>query len=131
VSAVGVIANLARPGRQRHRLYDLRIRLEREMAGTAQTDRAVRDASGGPADQNVGSGTSQFAAIQAVAPSLNVEYSPIGVRNADQIERAVAAFACAPNGGLIVTSGTRQFMHREFIIALAKRGGSSPSLQFF
>jgi putative ABC transport system substrate-binding protein len=62
-----------------------------------------------------------LAAIQAVAPSLGVELSPLGVRSADEIERAVAAFARAPKGGLIVTSGTRQFMHREFIIALAAR----------
>ena len=72
-------------------------------------------------DQDVGSGISLLAAIQAVAPSLGVELSPVGVRNADEIERAVAAFARAPKGGLIVTSGTRQFMHREFIIALAVR----------
>jgi putative ABC transport system substrate-binding protein len=62
-----------------------------------------------------------LAAIQAVAPSFGVELSPLGVRNADEIERAVAAFVRAPNGGLIVTSGTQQFMHREFITALAVR----------
>jgi putative ABC transport system substrate-binding protein len=72
-------------------------------------------------DQDVGSGTSQLAAIQAVAPSLGVELSPLGVRDADEIERTIAAFARTPNGGLIVTSGTRQIMHREFITALAVR----------
>ncbi len=50
------------------------------------------------------SGTSQFAVIQAVAPSLRVEVSPVNVRDAAEIERAVAAFARAPNGGLIVTA---------------------------
>ena len=51
------------------------------------------------------SGIGQFAAIQAVAPSLGVEVSPVNVRDAAEIERAVAAFARVPNGGLIVTAG--------------------------
>ena len=50
-------------------------------------------------------GTSQFAVIQAVAPSLGVEVSPVNVRDAGEIERAVAAFARSANGGLIVTAG--------------------------
>ena len=37
-------------GRQRHRFHELRIQPERQMAGTAQTDRAKRDASGGPSE---------------------------------------------------------------------------------
>ena len=41
----------------------------------------------------LGSGTSQFAAIQAVAPSLRVEVNPVNVRDAGEIERAVTAFA--------------------------------------
>ena len=50
------------------------------------------------------SGAGQFAAIQAVAPSLGVEVIPINVRDAGEIERAITAFARAPNGGLIVTA---------------------------
>ena len=50
------------------------------------------------------SGIGQFGAIQAVAPSLGVEVSPINVRDAGEIERAVAAFARSSNGGLIVTA---------------------------
>ena len=49
------------------------------------------------------SGIGQFGAIQAVAPSLGVEVSPINVRDAGEIERAVAAFARSSNGGLVVT----------------------------
>ena len=55
-------------------------------------------------DPATASGTGQFAAIQAVAPSLRVEVSPINMRDAGEIERAVAAFARSPNGGLIVTA---------------------------
>ena len=64
-----------------------------------------RDAGGGPSGSRLAaSGDSQFAAIQAVAPSLRVEVNPLDVRDAGEIERAVAAFARAPNGGLIVTA---------------------------
>jgi len=72
-------------------------------------------------DPALGSGTSQFAAIQAVAPSLRVEVNPVGVRDATEIERALAAFAHAPDGGLIVTGGGSQQLHRDLIVALAAR----------
>jgi putative ABC transport system substrate-binding protein len=45
----------------------------------------------------------QFGAIQAMAPSLGVELRPIDIRDASEIENAVAAFANSANGGLIVT----------------------------
>ena len=48
-------------------------------------------------------GIGQFGVIQAVAPSLGVEVSPVNMRDAGEIERAVAAFARSANGGLIVT----------------------------
>jgi putative ABC transport system substrate-binding protein len=67
------------------------------------------------------SGASQFTAIQTVAPSLRVEVSPVNTRDAGEIERAVAAFARAPNGGLIVTAGPAVTPHRELIITLAAR----------
>jgi putative ABC transport system substrate-binding protein len=66
-----------------------------------------------------GAGTSQFAAIQSVAPSLRVEVSPVNMRDAGEIERAVAAFARSPNGGLIVTEGAPASLHRDLIIVLA------------
>ena len=72
-------------------------------------------------DPAQGSGTSQFAAIQAVAPSLRVEVNPVNVRDAGEIERAVAAFARSPNGGLIVTAGAAATLHRDLIITLAAR----------
>jgi putative tryptophan/tyrosine transport system substrate-binding protein len=72
-------------------------------------------------DATQGSGTSQFAAIQSVAPSLSVEVNPVNMRDAGEIERAVAAFARAPGGGLIVTAGAASTRHRTLIIALAAR----------
>jgi putative ABC transport system substrate-binding protein len=71
-------------------------------------------------DSTQSSGIGQFAAIQAVAPSLRVEVNPINVRDAGEIERAVTAFARGPNDGLIVTSGAAQ-LHRELIVTLAAR----------
>src|SRR5262249_12888341 len=40
-------------------------------------------------DTEVGSGASQFAVIQALAPSLRVEVSPVNVADEGQIERDV------------------------------------------
>src|SRR5712671_2086588 len=68
-----------------------------------------------------GTGTSQFAAIQTAAPSLRVEVNPINMRDAGEIERAVAAFARSPNGGLIVTGTATATLHRNLIITLAAR----------
>ena len=72
-------------------------------------------------DPAIAAGIGQFGAIQAVAPSLGVEVSPVNVRDAGEIERAVAAFARAPNGGLIVTASALAIVHRDLIIALAAR----------
>ena len=56
-------------------------------------------------DPAVPAGIGQLAAIQAVAPSLGVELTPIDMRDPGEIERAVTAFARGPNGGLVVTRG--------------------------
>jgi putative ABC transport system substrate-binding protein len=64
------------------------------------------------------SGTGQFAAIQAVAPSLRMEVSPVNVRDASEIERAITAFARSP-GGLILTGSALAVVHRDLIITLA------------
>ena len=62
-----------------------------------------------------------FGGIQSVAPALGVELRPIDTRDAGEIERAVAAFAGEPNGGLIAASGSGVLLHRELIVALAAR----------
>jgi putative ABC transport system substrate-binding protein len=66
-------------------------------------------------------GTGQLGAIQAAAPSLRVEVSPVNTRDAGEMERAVAAFARSPNGGLIVAASGPATMHRDLIITLAAR----------
>jgi putative ABC transport system substrate-binding protein len=63
----------------------------------------------------------QLGAIQAAAPSLGVELSQIDARDPDTIERQIAAFARAPNGGLVMTAGPQGPVLRELIISLAAR----------
>ena len=67
-------------------------------------------------DPTIASGIGQFAAVQAVAPSLGVELSPVNVRDAPEIERAVTAFARSNHGGLIVTASALANRHRELIV---------------
>ena len=70
-------------------------------------------------DQTNPSGIAQFAAIQAVAPSLGVEVSPVNMRNANEIESSIASFARTANGGLIVTGSASASGYSETIIKLA------------
>jgi putative ABC transport system substrate-binding protein len=67
-------------------------------------------------------GMAQFGVIQAAASPLRVEVVPVSMRDADEIERAVAAFARSPNGGLITTpGGAGAQLHRNLIVTLATR----------
>jgi putative ABC transport system substrate-binding protein len=50
-----------------------------------------------------------------------MEVNPVNMRDADETERAVAAFAHSPNGGLIVTASAAATLHRNLIITLAAR----------
>ena len=70
-------------------------------------------------DAAISAGIGLFSAIQSAAPSLRMHVSPVNVRDPDEIERAVAAFARAPNGGLIVTGSGLANLHRDLIITLA------------
>jgi putative tryptophan/tyrosine transport system substrate-binding protein len=66
-------------------------------------------------------GIGQFAVIQYVALSVGVEVSPVNVSDAPEIERAIAAYARQPNGGLIVTASALAAVHRDLIVTLAAR----------
>jgi putative tryptophan/tyrosine transport system substrate-binding protein len=66
-------------------------------------------------------GLAQFGAIQALAPSLGMELRPVDVRDAGEIERALAAFAQGSDGGIIVIGSPRAAMQRDLIIALAAK----------
>jgi putative ABC transport system substrate-binding protein len=117
----GFVASLAQPGGNAtgFTIYEYSmsgkwLELLKEIAPGVTRAAVLRD----PA---VASGIGQFGAVQIVAPSLGVEVSPVDVRDADEIERTVAAFARGLNGGLIVTGSALGISHRDLIIALAAR----------
>ena len=72
-------------------------------------------------DPTIPAGIGQFAVIQSVAPSIGIEVTPVNMRDATEIERAVAAFAREPNGGLIVTASSLAQAQRDLIVTLAAR----------
>ena len=88
--------------------------LLREIAPGVKRAAVLRDSA-------TASGIGQFAVIQYVAPSVGIEVSPIDLRDAGEIERAVTAFARSPDGGLIMAAGSSSAVHRNLVIALAAR----------
>jgi putative ABC transport system substrate-binding protein len=72
-------------------------------------------------DPYIVAGIGQWSAIQSVAPSFGVELHPISVADVAEMERAIAAFAGVPNGGIIVTGSPGAVINRDLIIALAAR----------
>jgi len=117
----GFVDSLARPGGNATGFtafeYGMSVKwleLLKEIAPRVTRAAVLRD----PA---IASGIGQFAAVQAVAPSLGVELSPVDARDAPEIERAVTAFARSSNGGLIVTASALATRHRDLIVALAAR----------
>jgi putative tryptophan/tyrosine transport system substrate-binding protein len=61
----------------------------------------------------------QLGAIEVLAPSFGVELSAFTVRDTGEIERTLAAFARAPNGGLIVVGALSLESNHDLIVALA------------
>ncbi len=72
-------------------------------------------------DPAISAGLGQWGAIQSAAPSLGLAVSPVNVRDANEIERGISAFARKPNGGLIVSGSSLVVTHRNLVIALAAR----------
>jgi ABC-type uncharacterized transport system substrate-binding protein len=119
--AAGFVDSLARPGGNATGFMNFEysisgkwLELLKQIAPGVTRAAVLRDAT-------QGSGTSQFAVIQAVAPSLRVEVNLVNMRDAGEIESAVEAFARGPNGRLIVTAGGATNLHRDLIITLAAR----------
>jgi putative ABC transport system substrate-binding protein len=121
--AGGFVASLARPGGNATGFTALEygmsgkwLQLLKEIAPLVTRAAVLRDPS-------LPSGSGQLGAIQAVAPLLGVEVSPVDVRDGAEIERVVTEFARSANGGLIVSSGGvgSGLRHRDQIIAVAAR----------
>jgi putative ABC transport system substrate-binding protein len=72
-------------------------------------------------DPAIATGIGQFGVIQAMAPSLGMDVTPVNMRDSGEIERGIAAFARSSNGGLIATAAATIEYHRDLIIMLAAR----------
>ena len=118
----GWVESLARPGGNatgftsyEFSMSGKRLELLKEMAPLTRRVAVIRD-------PRVPAGSGGFAAIQMAAPGVGVEATPIGVRDAEEIERGVSSFARGANGGLIVVGPPSSIaLHRDLIIALAVR----------
>jgi ABC-type uncharacterized transport system substrate-binding protein len=115
----GFVESLARPGGNatgfmqfEYSLSGKWLELLKEIAPSVTRAAVLRDAA-------TTAGTGQYAAIQSVAPSLGIDVSPINVRDAREIERAVTGFGRSRNGGLIVTLSALTVVHRELIVTSA------------
>jgi putative ABC transport system substrate-binding protein len=117
----GFVASLARPGGQATGFTQIEfgmsgkwLELLKQIAPRVTRAAVIRDPSE-PA------GMGQWGAIQALAPSLGVEVSPVDARDADDMERPVTAFVGSSNGGIVVTASAATAVHREKIVSLAAR----------
>jgi putative tryptophan/tyrosine transport system substrate-binding protein len=117
----GFVESLARPGGNatgcanfEYGISGKWLELLKEIAPRVTRAAVLRDPSRA-------SGSGQLGALQSAAPPFGVELSPVGLRDAGEIERAITAFARGSNGSLIVTSGTSSIVHRKLIITLAAR----------
>jgi len=116
---IGIVASLARPGGNATGFTSTELgmsvkwlELLKQIAPKVTRAAVLRDAAD-PA------GMGQFGAIHGAGPSFGVEISPIGIENAEDIERGITAFAREPNSGLIVLPAPRTVIHRGLIIKLA------------
>jgi putative ABC transport system substrate-binding protein len=117
----GFVASLARPGGNatgflsfEYSLSGKWLELLKQIAPSVTRVAVLRDAA-------VPSGIGQFGVMQAMAPSLGMDVTPVNTRDAAEIERAVAAFARAANGGLVLTASPSAALHRDLIITLTAR----------
>jgi putative ABC transport system substrate-binding protein len=117
----GFVDSLSRPGGNatgfiqfEYSLSGKWVELLKQLAPQVTRAAVLRDAA-------ITSGIGQFAVIQAVAPSIGIEVSPVNLRDPAQIERAIASFARSGGGGLIVTASALSAFHRQLIVSLAAR----------
>jgi putative tryptophan/tyrosine transport system substrate-binding protein len=117
----GFVDSLARPGGNatgfvsfEYGLSAKLLELLKEVAPGVKRVAVIRD-------PDISAGTGQFAAIQTAAPSLGLDLIAVNPREAGEVERAIAAFARTPNGGLITTSSALAVIRRDLIIGLAAK----------
>ena len=105
----GLVASLARPGGHSTGFTAF------EFTPDVKRVAVVRDAT-------VTAGSGGFASIQTAASSSGVELTPVGVHDAEEVERGITDFASRPNGGLIVVGPPSSVAsYRDLIVSLAAR----------
>jgi putative ABC transport system substrate-binding protein len=119
--ASGLVKSLARPGGNitgfstiEYSVSGKLVELLKQVAPRVTRVGVIRDPS-------TVSGTGNVGAIQAAAASPAMDVRPVNAKDADDIERGVAAFASTPNGGLVIPASALAATHRELIIGLAAR----------
>ena len=117
--AFGQVASLARPGGNATGFMSVEfglagksLELLKEIAPAVKRVAVLR---------NPGNSMGELGAIQAVAPSFGVELTPVGNRDADEVERGITAFARGPTDGLIDLTRAQTQTVRDLIISLAAR----------
>ena len=115
----GVVQSLARPGGNATGFmnFDFSIgakwlELLKEIAPEVTRVAVLRDA-GNP------TGIAAFSVIQAIAPLVRVEVTPVNMIDADEIERQIAVSSSSENTGLILTPSGLAQLHGNLVITLA------------
>jgi putative ABC transport system substrate-binding protein len=119
--SLGYVENLARPRGNTTGFVNINysfsekyLELLKQIAPNITRAAVILDSDGAV-------GPAQLAAIQAKAPSLGIEVTPISVNDPVAMDRHLTAFAREPNGGIITTASTATTTHRDRIIGLAAK----------
>jgi len=117
----GFVASLARPGGNitgfapgEFERYGKSLELLKEVAPQVTRVAVIRNPEQKPQE-------GMWRAIEAAAPSFNVQVAAADARNTAEIEQSIKQFAREPNGGLIVLPNPVNEGNRTLIIAMAVR----------
>ena len=117
----GFVDSLARPGGNATGFMSYEFSIGAKWLELLKRDRAERDASGGSSGYHPRRRNQPVCGHPDGGAVAQVGGQSVNMRDAGDIERAVAAFARAPNGGLIVSAGAAAQRHRDLIVTLAAR----------
>ena len=119
--AAGFVHSLSRPGgnitgfmNTEYAMSGKWLELLKQIAPSVTRAAVIRDLDNR-------SGLAQFGALQGAAAALKIELVPVGMREKDEIENGINAFAQKPNGGLIIPAGAAAVLYRDLMISLAAR----------
>jgi putative tryptophan/tyrosine transport system substrate-binding protein len=114
----GLVKSLAQPGGNSTGFMQFEYGLSgkwpqflKEIAPNIKRAAVLRDPSN-PA------GIGQWAVLQAMAPAVDMELTPISVLDVDEVKHCITAMAHL-GGGLIVAVSARAVLHRKTIVAQA------------